>query len=427
MEKGGIASHRNLQSLFFQKDDPMRRIEHIGKGVYAVADSTVDENKLYSILLDARASKASESMYDIADTLLKSEKENAKVALEKLWALKKNLQPENATGTVDLLIQFYQVKMDVLRNREERIKKVAQDSRGLLEDKRKRDSEIAQVKQEISDCDSEIERLSLKLTQLKIKEQELTLIESQLKKELQVNANEVVNGLYEIILSQDRIGADGAQPEYPVAAPIAQIQEHTFAQAPVEQAATPESMTPKPVDPRADESASPAVYKVADADAQSGNVIDIELDATPKVPAIAPYPKSVVKTTSGRIIGEYYYDAKSYKNRRHYIFNSIFFGELLDCSVSSLGAKFDQTLFDETFRMIQDAAKRLSESDKLHIEISVNEILNEKTLKNLLQVMKARRYDEIEKFCGKLKAKVEALGKNYFEMLKEQMERYTES
>jgi hypothetical protein len=408
----------------------MRRIEHIGKGVFAVADSTVDENKLYSILLDARASKVSESMYDIADTLLKSEKENAKVALEKLWALKKNLQPENDTGTVDLLIQFYQCKMDVLRSREEHIKKVAQDSRGLLEEKRKRDTEIAQVKQEITDCDNEVERLNAKLVQLKVKEQELILIESQLKKELQVNANEVVNGLYEIILSQERIDESGAEHEVPqppamMLAPKAFLSAAPATLPVVDTIRVPEikhaEIAGEPVNPIVFEINESAIPKADAAPAATAPAKQID------PPPLVVYPKSVVKTTKGRVIGEYYYDAKAYKNKRHYIFNSNFFGEILDFSVQSLLARFDQTLYAETYQMVQDASKRLGENDKLHVEVSVNEILNEKTLKNLIHLLKNRKFDEVQKFCARLKAKIDALGKNYFEMLKEQMERFIES
>ncbi|NVM47053.1 MAG: hypothetical protein HWN79_19320, partial [Candidatus Lokiarchaeota archaeon] len=43
------------------------------------------------------------------------------------------------------------------------IKKVNKDSRELLEEKRKRESEIAMVKQHINECSTELDRLSSKL------------------------------------------------------------------------------------------------------------------------------------------------------------------------------------------------------------------------------------------------------------------------
>jgi seryl-tRNA synthetase len=190
----------------------MKKIEELSESTVNLSKSTKDSNKFYSILLDARATTVSENTYDIAERLLRGETDNAKAALEHLWSLKKTMQQESGEATtIDMLIQYYQKKMDVVRTKEEFIKKISRDSRTLLEEKRTRDSEIATIKQEITDCTAEVQELSAKLEKLKVKEQELTLIDSQLKKELLVNENEIINGLYEIILSQQ-------EGENPVAA-----------------------------------------------------------------------------------------------------------------------------------------------------------------------------------------------------------------
>ena len=133
----------------------MRRIERIPESIFGLENSTVDSNRFYSILLDAKTASVSENMCDIAEKLLQGEKENAKVALEQLWSLKKNLVTET-NNTVDLLINFYQDKMDILRTKEEHIKKVSRDSRNLLEEKRKRDEEFAQIKQQLQECNKEL-------------------------------------------------------------------------------------------------------------------------------------------------------------------------------------------------------------------------------------------------------------------------------
>jgi hypothetical protein len=86
-------------------------------------------------------------MYDIAEKLTKNERDNAKYALDQLWALKKNLSDENRSETIDLLIIFYQSK------------------------------------QEIEDCNVEIEQLQNKIKELKVREQELILIDRELEKE----------------------------------------------------------------------------------------------------------------------------------------------------------------------------------------------------------------------------------------------------
>jgi len=80
-----------------------------------LSKSTPDSNKFYSILLDTRASTMSENMFDTAEKLLQGEKDNAKSALDHLWALKKNMQNQDEASTVDLLIQFYQNKIDILQ------------------------------------------------------------------------------------------------------------------------------------------------------------------------------------------------------------------------------------------------------------------------------------------------------------------------
>ena len=393
----------------------MRRFERAPESLFGLETSSVDSNRFYSILLDARAASVSENMCDIAEKLLVAEKENAKIALEQLWNLKKNLLTEN-TGTIDLLINFYQVKMDVLRNKEERIKKVSRDSRTLIEEKRKRDEEIATVKQQMNDCSKELEELTSKLETLKTKEQELILIEQQLKKELNTNENEIVNGLYEIILTQqERIESEEINKRT-VLETAGKVENTDNAVKQNEQEfpdiktsdSRSESLDEHREDPALDSAISEQVQQII-------------------VNEIPAYPKSVVKTTRGRVIGEYYYDGNVYKNERHYIFNSKFFSDHLANSIKILRQHFDQTLYSEILQMIQDSYKRIAENKRLHFEISTNEILNEKALKQLWQDAKLRKLDDVERFCLRLRAKIDTLGNNYKAMLQEQMKRCLEN
>jgi myosin heavy subunit len=200
LESGNRASRAGA----FTEVTDMKRVEQLRDSFYSLSKSSTDGNRLYSILLDARVSAESENVHDTVEKLLSAEKENAKSALEHLWTLKKNLHSKDDTATLDMLIQFYQSKIDVLRNREEHIRKISKDSRELLEEKRKRDAEMASIKQQISEGTREITELSEKVQRLKTKEQELLLIETQVHKELRANENEVINGLYEIILPPER-------------------------------------------------------------------------------------------------------------------------------------------------------------------------------------------------------------------------------
>jgi hypothetical protein len=385
----------------------MNRIEGLRNTVFGLEKSTTDANRFYSILLDARSVKVAANMCDIAEKLVVGEKENAKAALEQLWALKKNLVMEK-NGTIDLLINFYQEKIDVLRSKEEYIKKVARDSRGLLEEKRKKDEEIASVKQQIGDCTREVRELTTKLEKLTIKEQELILIESQLKKELNVNENEIVNGLYEIILAQqesgDRPPRDGA---------AGARDDDAGRSLPVSDGAdTLSAAVPKPP---ADLQPCQGIAAENEASVPVSRVVVLEEEP--------PFPRSVVKTTAGRVIGEYYYDATIRKSERHYILNTRFFARVVAHTARTCKTRYDQAVFYELLQIIQDAYKRITTNPLLHFEISTNEILNEKTLKQSWLDAKMRSYDELERFCARLLAKIDAMGQNYPTLLREQMER----
>ena len=415
--------------------------------MFGIENSTVDPNRFYSILLDARAASVSENMCDIAEKLLAGEKDNAKGALEHLWKLKKSLF-SGKNATIDMLIDYYQEKMDILRGKEEHLKKVSVDSRNLLEEKRRKDEEVATVKQQVADCTKEISELTEKLDKLRIKEQELVLIEHQLNEELHRNENEIVNGLYEIILAQQE--QPPAEPPTKVPPKPLPLPETAAPVTPVPEQASPSiEFPPPPTSPIDDILSTPAESRPATAVFEPPPVAPLlpeELAGEKQEPADLvvdsmetgtdlrkveppPFPKSVVKTTGGRIIGEYYYDGQVYKNERHYIFSSIFFtGELLKC-IRQLKLKFELSVYTEMLQMVQDAVKRIIEDKekRLHFEVATNEILNEKTLRRLWQDSKLRSIDEVERFGVRLQAKIDALGANYVSILQEQMQRCTQN
>jgi hypothetical protein len=395
----------------------MRRVERIPESVFSLESSSVDTNRFYSILLDAKAATVSENMCDITEKLLHGEKENAKTALDHLWNLKKNLLSKTA-GTLDMVISFYQDKIDILRNKEEHIKKISKDSRNLLEEKRKRDEEIVSVKQQIEDCAKEVDELTLKLNKLQVKEQELRLIDEQLKKELNTNENEIVNGLYEIILSQQERENELRKFRQQDAS-LFDSNTGNVVEVPSVDTTQKEIVISEPDQPVIS-SSFPEIIETPEALEQVQSPV-VENPVVQEIAEVTTYPKSVVKTTNGRVIGEYYYDGKVYKNERHYIFNSKFFSERLSGDVKFLRQKFDQAVYSEVMQMIHQAYKRVIESNMFHFEISTNEILNEKTLKQLWQNAKLRNIDEVERFCSRLKAKIEVLGNNYKVMLQEQM------
>lgn len=405
----------------------MNRPECVPGTMFGLENSSTDANKFYSIMLDARAINVSANMCDIAEKLVAGEKENAKMALERLWALKKNLTAEK-NGTIDLLIRFYQEKLDVLRVKEEHIRKVSKDSRGLLEEKRKKDEEIASVKQQISDCTRELKELKAKFDRLTIKEAELSLIESQVRKELDVNENEIVNGLYEIILAEQ--GRDDTLEDMPK---DMHVNASATAPGPSRQEAEPLPVDAKPDDdpsatiPPQSTTPQQAVQPISAPQADIFRAADtigmVPVSRVLVMEEKPPFPRFVVKTTNGRVIGEYFFESSVAKESRHYIFNTRFFARAIMQNTRHLKTRFDQALFNELLQMIQDAYKRVTEKPRHYFEVATNEILNQNTLKQLWLDAKTRSYEEVERFCGRLMAKIDTMGGNYRTMLQEQMTR----
>jgi hypothetical protein len=371
-----------------------------------------ETGKLLSVLLDSRIAKTSAGMCDIAERLVAGEKENAKLALQQLWELKNHMVIEK-NGTIDLLIRYYQEKIDVLRTKEEHIRNVSKDSRELLEEKRQRDEELNLVKHQIAACNQEIVGLNAKVEQLSHKEEELVFIDQQLKKELGVNENEILNGLYEIILAQQ------ADEDKRIVADVQAVADERKAE---------DAASGQPVEPVAPLEVTSAGDGIA---AASKETIATAPESVEGQPVSRPleyeekpqFPRSIVKTAQGRIIGEYFYDGGVEKADRHYILNSKFFGRVAADCLKKLKSHFEEALFVEFVQMAQDAQKRVSGSTRFHFEVSTNEILNENTLSQFLLDAKTHSFDEMERFCTRLLAKIETLGRNYPVMLKEQIER----
>jgi primosomal protein N'' len=138
------------------------------------------------------------------------------------------------------------------------------------------------------------------------------------------------------------------------------------------------------------------------------------------------YPKSVVRM-SGKIIGEYYHDGNIVtKEERHYIYNSRFMAERLTAGLTAIKSRFSQEIHAELIKIVEDAASRVRDNRRFHFEVSTNEIMNDKNLKQLSSDLRRRTWDDAEWFASRLSAKIEMLGINYEAMLQEQMERCAE-
>ncbi|MCL2182995.1 MAG: hypothetical protein FWB85_05960 [Chitinispirillia bacterium] len=415
-------------------------------GTVGFGSSVVDSNRFYSMLLDARTANVTESMHDVAENLLKGEKDNAKLALDQLWALKKTLTDINADDTLELLITYYQDKINALRQKEETIKKVSKDTRGLIEEKRRKDEELTLVKSQISTCSRDLKDLNEKLVGLKKQEQELVFIEKQLKSEISQNETKIVNGLYEIILRQPEVKPDADTEDFEREMLRDGEAKRNAAATAVASKFAPKNIEEEDLNAGKDEEEeqSPFIEPIEPVEKKAAPVVDI-LNKEAKEANLPPpqedpflrkeeevvhepvvYPKSVVRM-GGKIVGEYYHDGNAVtKDERHYIYNSRFMAERLAAGLRNIKSRFSQETHSELIKVTEDAASRVRDNQRFHFEVSTNEILNDKNLKMLSADLRRRAWEEADKFAGKLNAKIEALGHNYEAMLQEQMERCAE-
>ena len=234
--------------------------------------------------------------------------------------------------------------------------------------------------------------LTAKLEKLRAREKDSELADVRVRKELEVNENEIVSGLYEIILSQ-------AEGENPVEKFTGKLKRQ-IAGAPAKESASVAKVepsaqaepAPEESDPVAEPRAKAADASVADApididifEIDKDKTSSFSLDALRKAggqetagesmePEAALFPKSVVKTVKGRVIGEYYYDPKVPRDKRHYIYNARFFLDRLSgalerphrpCRSRSAGraAADNPRCLQESLREPDDAFSRVHERD----------------------------------------------------------------
>jgi hypothetical protein len=302
-------------------------------------------------------------VYEIAETLLTGEKLNAKEALQQLWNLKKGLDSKEGVKTVDMLIAFYQEKIDLLRTKENRIKESARESSKLLKEKSSHKIELAEIKSKSKILTAQLVETNIKLEIVQRREQELELLELKISKELAFNDSNVLNGLSEIILlNDDKIISN------------------------------PESIVKKSSD-------------------------KVEIPAPEKsIKQISTFPVSIVKNGKGEAVVVYYYDPSS--PTKQYICNSKYFNQKLKTLLPSL--KRHDTVSAVT-QMIRDIIRRSSgDRGRICFENSVNEIFNIDSLQKLMKDIVGSNESEVKLFLQKLDAKLTSLGDNYLEMLEEQ-------
>lgn len=310
-------------------------------------------------------SPGSDTIYDLTESILSDEEANAKNALSQLWDLKNRVESENAINTIETLIEHYQNKIDLMRSKEKRIRTISEDSRELLYEKMKSEKELKAVKAGILKCKAGIETLQAKLEELEAKESELSLFSHQIHTELSNNNSEVINGLYEVVLSRSETAATNT---------------------------------------------------VRSEDANT--IEDIPSFVRSPFEEFPPFPISKVTTKDGLIVSQYYMD-KAQPETSRFIVHSNFFADKVERLLPSIHSKSVKT---ELILSIRDILKRTSEGNA-YFEISLNEIINPHRLHDLERAVVSSDTYVIKEFSDKLRSKINALGDNHRTLLEEQMYR----
>jgi hypothetical protein len=356
-----------------------------------------ETNNQEPAFMNMEGARKPNNVFDIAKKILEREKKNATTALEEYWAFKNNVNTSRngpGTKTIEELIHHYQSKLNTLRDKEESLVKIAQDSIRILAEKKVKDEELLQVKNELQDSEGELSVLKKKIDKFRSRSAELEKIKRENEERLTQNESIIINGVFEVSMAKKN---DLALP-VTVETPKVPVQ----AQMPVILAPAPQTAITV-IPPKKDE---PAFSKA-------------------EKPEAFVFPKSIVKTNSGKVIGQYFYNSKTDKDKRNYVFDGKYFVEQLDLGIQMQQKQPNDLVHTQLLQMASDCLHRISQKNNIHFEISTNELLNGKTLPRLIVDLRIKDYESLHKFIERYKAKTEALGSNYESMLKEQLERNT--
>ncbi|MFH0921602.1 MAG: hypothetical protein V1913_14720 [Fibrobacterota bacterium] len=369
------------------------------------------KNRIYNALMKSDSVKPQENLFEVSERMVQREKENSKKALEELWLLKKTSR-EKDIKTLDMLIDYYQKKVDSVRQKEERLRSIGQESQKLIDDKKKLQQEIASITQEVEDCVQEIKFLNAKQDKLRSKEKDLKEKNDSVLDKLQNHEREVLDSLQTVILTRlsEAQAAAGTLPEA-VTLTLSRTADTDAAgiAAPVAEATGPHEPDSKDVLAETQTEALPeSVYKAY------------------KPADHSRFPKSIVKTDKGRILGEYYYDPKVYKNSRSYVFNGRYFIDQIRKGLDLYRIdETNQTILNDFILMTSDILNRIQSRGNIHFEVATNEILNLAALTELIENIKARELKQIENLCNRYTKKLEMLGQNHELMMAEQLSSLT--
>jgi len=156
----------------------------------------LQDNKIFHALTTAYENNQQQEIYGATENIVRREKELCELAL---GDLKRLSGKGDADGTLKLVLDHYQQRLDVAKEKEDKINHLSEDSRKMMEEYKKRTLELADVKRTLMESQSKLRELAKSTEKLIKKEEELRFIETNLRSELDKNKRNLINGLYEIV------------------------------------------------------------------------------------------------------------------------------------------------------------------------------------------------------------------------------------
>lgn len=395
----------------------------------------LQENKIFHALTAAYENNHQQEIYGATENIVRREKELCEMALADLKKLADS--KGEVDDTLKLVVDHYQNRLSVAREKEEKINHLSDDSRKMMEEYKKKTQELAEVKRNLMESQVKLRELAKTTEKLLKKEEELRFIEGNLRTELDKNKRNIINGLYEIVTELSDQPAPPATPPSP--APVAAAPEVTpkeplpkgrppaqdsrqfhaglFRGATSEkreEGPSPESTvesvwTRDPV-PRS-ETIPMAAFPIPETKAppvplKPGDILEKALRLKMFEPGKALCSKSMVKTQEGEVISEYFYSPLHPKDGRHYIFNTLFaVGSLL-----SLKSK-NEDLFQERLETVfTDLLSRLEHSRNIHLEGFLGEEINTEVLARLLALPRHDRVGFFDSMAARILTRIESVG-----------------
>lgn len=425
----------------------------------------LQDNKIFHALTTAYENNQQQEIYGATENIVRREKELCEMALTDLKKLGGG--KGDPDGTLKLVMDHYQNRLEMAREKEEKINHISEDSRKMMEEYKKRTQELAEVKRNLMESQSKLRELAKNTEKLLKKEEELRFIETNLRTELDKNKRNIINGLYEIVhdfseQTQEPVGL-GNPPvtqeahSEPSPAKSEEIRPAPAAAQPPASAAAPmPPATPMAAEsPVADFMNQPRMFTEGlfrrdapqerenplrkDAPALAENVWTrdkimgsgpIQFSGPISPPSLNQFAvkeggllekagrlkmfepgksmvsKSMVKTADGEVISEYFYSPLHPREGRHYVFNSLY----AVWSLLNLKARDADAFQDRIETVFTDLLSRLEHSQNIHLESFLSEEINKDVLAKVLAAPRESRPGMFDSVATRLLNRIESVG-----------------